>query len=124
MLMVTRLDRLVQTTRDLVNTLAQIADERAGFRSLAAASADTTTSHARLMLTVLGGLVEFERDIVRSRTTEGRERAKARGEKLGRSPKLPPHQIKDAINRRDAGKPTREIARMFSVSHSTNSRLS
>jgi DNA invertase Pin-like site-specific DNA recombinase len=44
------------------------------------------------MLTVLGGLAEFERDLIRSRTGEGRERAKARGVKMGRKPKLNPHQ--------------------------------
>ncbi len=78
-LMVTRPDRLARSTRDLLNTLAQITDKGAGFRSLADAWADTTTSHGRLMLTVLGGLAEFERDLIRSRTTEGHDRAKARG---------------------------------------------
>ena len=75
------------------------------------------------MLTVLGGLAEFERELIRARTSEGRERAKARGVHMGRPPKLTPHQKKEAIKRRDAGEPTREIARMFNVSHSTISRL-
>jgi DNA invertase Pin-like site-specific DNA recombinase len=122
-LIVTRLDRLARSTRDLLNTLAQIADKRAKFRSLADAWADTTTPHGRLMLTVLGGLAEFERELIRARTGEGRERAKARGVHMGRPPKLTPHQKKEAIKRRDAGEPTREIARMFNVSHSTISRL-
>ena len=122
-LMVTRLDRLARSTRDLLNTLAQIADKGAGFRSLADAWADTTTAHGRLMLTVLGGLAEFERDLIRARTSEGRARAVARGVKLGRKPKLTPHQQKEAMRRRNAGEPTREIARMFNVSHSTISRL-
>jgi DNA invertase Pin-like site-specific DNA recombinase len=73
-LTVTRLDRLARSTRDLLNTLGTIADRKAGFRSLGDAWADTTTSHGRLMLTVLGGLAEFERDLIRSRTGEGRER--------------------------------------------------
>jgi DNA invertase Pin-like site-specific DNA recombinase len=122
-LTVTRLDRLARSTRDLLNTLAQIADKGAGFRSLADAWADTTTAHGRLMLTVLGGLAEFERELIRARTGEGRARAVARGVKLGRRPKLTPHQKKEALKRRDAGEPTREIARMFNVSHSTISRL-
>jgi DNA invertase Pin-like site-specific DNA recombinase len=122
-LMVTRLDRLARSTRDLLNTLAQIADKRAAFRSLADAWADTTTPHGRLMLTVLGGLAEFERELIRARTSEGRERAAARGVHMGRPPKLTPHQKKEAIKRRDAGEPTRETARMFNVSHSTISRL-
>ena len=82
-LTVTRLDRLARSTRDLLNTLARIADKGAGFRSLADAWADTTTSHGRLMLTVLGGLAEFERELIRARTGEGRERAKARGVHTG-----------------------------------------
>ena len=71
-LMVTRLDRLARSTRNLLNTLAAIADRKAGFRSLGDAWADTTTSHGKLMLTVLGGLAEFERDLMRARTSEGR----------------------------------------------------
>ena len=67
-LMVTRLDRLARSTRDLLNTLAQIADKGAGFRSLGDAWADTTTAHGRLMLTVLGGLAEFERELIVSGT--------------------------------------------------------
>jgi DNA invertase Pin-like site-specific DNA recombinase len=81
-LMVTRLDRLARSTRDLLNTLAAITGKKAGFRSLADAWADTTTAHGRLMLTVLGGLAEFERELIRARTGEGRERAKARGQSL------------------------------------------
>jgi DNA invertase Pin-like site-specific DNA recombinase len=75
------------------------------------------------MLTVLGGLAEFERDLIRARTGEGRERAKARGVKMGRKPKLTPHQKAEAIKRRDAGEPMRDIAKSFDVSHSTISRL-
>jgi DNA invertase Pin-like site-specific DNA recombinase len=123
-LMVTRLDRLARSTRDLLNTLATIAGKKAGFRSLGDAWADTTTAHGRLMLTVLGGLAEFERELIRARTGEGRARAVARGAKMGRKPKLTPHQQREAIKRRDAGEPTREIARTYNVSHSTISRLS
>src|ERR1700692_1788586 len=87
-LTVTRLARLARSTRDLLNTLGAIADRKAGFRSLGDTWADTTTSHGRLMLTVLGGLAEFERDLIRARTGEGRARAVARGVKMGRKPKL------------------------------------
>src|SRR6202041_884305 len=75
-LIVTRLDRLARSTRDLLNTLATIADRKAGFRSLGDAWADTTSAHGRLMLTVLGGLAEFERELIRARTGEGRARAR------------------------------------------------
>jgi DNA invertase Pin-like site-specific DNA recombinase len=122
-LMVTRLDRLARSTRDLLNTLATITDRKAGFRSLGDAWADTTSAHSRLMLTVLGGLAEFERELIRTRTGEGRARAKARGVRMGRPPKLTSHQVKEALRRRDAGEPMRDIARTYNVSHSTISRL-
>jgi DNA invertase Pin-like site-specific DNA recombinase len=123
-LLVTRLDRLARSTRDLLNTLAAIADRKAGFRSLGDTWADTTTSHGRLMLTVLGGLAEFERDLIRARTGEGRARAVARGQKMGRPPKLTPHQRHEAIKRRDAGDETlADIARSYNVSPATISRL-
>jgi len=123
-LMVTGLDRLARSTRELLNTLAAITAKNAGFKSLGDAWADTTTSHGRLMLTVLGGLAEFERDLIRTRTGEGRDRAKARGVKLRRKPKLTDHQKREAIRRRDhQGEPVREIARSYNVSHSTISRL-
>jgi DNA invertase Pin-like site-specific DNA recombinase len=121
---VTRLDRLARSTRDLLNTLAAITERKAGFRSLGDAWADTTTSHGRLMLTVLRGLAEFERDLIRTRTGEGRERAKARGIKLGRKPKLNVHQRQEAIKRRDVdSEPIRDIARSYNVHNSTISRL-
>jgi DNA invertase Pin-like site-specific DNA recombinase len=123
-LMVTRLDRLARSTRDLLNTLAAIGRKEAGFRSLADTWADTTTPHGRLMLTVLGGLAEFERELIRVRTGEGRARAKARGVRLGRRPKLTPHQRHEALQRRESGEPVVEIARSYNVSHSTISRLS
>jgi DNA invertase Pin-like site-specific DNA recombinase len=120
---VTRLDRLARSTRDLLNTLGTIADRKAGFRSLGDTWADTTTSHGRLMLTVLGGLAEFERDLIRSRTGEGRARAKARGVKMGRKPKLTGHQRAEAIRRKENGEAVREIARSYNVHNSTISRL-
>ena len=122
---VTRLDRLARSTRDLLNTLATITGKGAGFRSLGDTWADTTTAHGRLMLTVLGGLAEFERELIRTRTGEGRERAKARGVRLGRKPKLTQHQQQEAIKRRDAGEETlAEIGRSYNVSGWTISRLS
>jgi len=123
-LLVARLDRLARSTRDLLNVLAEITERGAGFRSLGDIWADTTTPHGRLMLTVLGGLAEFERELIRARTSEGRTRAKARGVKLGRKPKLTPHQIKEAIKRRDRGEETlAEIGRSYNVSGWTISRL-
>jgi DNA invertase Pin-like site-specific DNA recombinase len=123
-LMVTRLDRLARSTRDLLNTLAKITDRKAGFRSLGDAWADTTTAHGRLMLTVLGGLAEFERELIRARTGEGRARAKANGKSLGRPFKMTKHQRQEALARRERGELLTEIARSYNVSAATISRLS
>jgi DNA invertase Pin-like site-specific DNA recombinase len=123
-LTVTRLDRLARSIRDLLNTLAAITGKKAGFRSLSDTWADTTTSHGRLMLTVLGGLAEFERDLIRARTGEGRARAVARGQRMGRPPKLTAHQQKEAIKRRERGEESlTEIGRSYNVSAATISRL-
>src|SRR5215510_7602168 len=91
-LIVTRLDRLARSTRDLLNILDAVGKAGAGFKSLGDSWADTTTPHGRLMLTVLGGLAEFERELIRARTDDGRKRAKARGVKFGRPVKLTAHQ--------------------------------
>jgi DNA invertase Pin-like site-specific DNA recombinase len=122
-LVVTRLDRLARSTRDLLNLLDAVTKKGAGFKSLRDTWADTTTAHGRLMLTVLGGLAEFERELIRTRTGEGRDRAKARGVVMGRKPKLSSHQKKEAIARRQAGDTLVNIAQTFGVSHSTISRL-
>jgi DNA invertase Pin-like site-specific DNA recombinase len=109
-LIVTRLDRLARSTRDLLHALDTIARKGAGFKSLADAWADTTTPHGRLMPTVLGGLAEFERELTRARTGEGRALAKARGVHMGRPPKLTPHQQAEARQRRDNGETLTDIA--------------
>jgi DNA invertase Pin-like site-specific DNA recombinase len=121
--LVTRLDRLARSTRDLLEILAEIGDQGAAFRSLSDAWADTTTAHGRLMLTVLSGLAEFERELIRARTSEGRDRARTRGVRMGRKPKLTSHQRREALARKAAGEPVTEIARSYNVSHSTISRL-
>ena len=122
-LAVTRLDRLARSTRDLLNVLATVSEHGAGFRSLGDPWADTTTPHGRLMLTVLGGLAEFERALILSRIGEGRARAMARGVRFGRKLKLTAHQIAEARARREAGEALSDIGRSFNVSHSTISRL-
>jgi len=122
-LLVTRLDRLARSTLDLLNVLQDVNAAGASFRSLGDAWADTTTPQGRLMLTILGGLAEFERHLIKARTGEGRARAKARGVKMGPKFKLTHHQKQEALARREAGEPAREIARSYNVSHSTIVRL-
>ena len=78
-LIVTKLDRLARSTRDLLNTLAAIGDKGAAFKSLGDSWADTTTPAGKLILTVLGGLAEYERHLILARTSEGRKRAQQRG---------------------------------------------
>jgi hypothetical protein len=85
--------------------------------------ADTTTPHGRLMLTVLGGIAEFERDLILERTNEGRARAVADGVRFGRKPKLTKHQAREALQRLADGESTREVALSYAVDQSTISRL-
>jgi len=122
-LVVCKLDRLARSTRDLLNTLDTIGKAGATFRSLADQWADTATPHGRLMVTVLGGLAEFERHLILTRTTEGRTRAQANGVRFGRKPSLTAYQRAEALRRRAQGETLTEIARSFNVSHMTIARL-
>jgi DNA invertase Pin-like site-specific DNA recombinase len=121
---VTRLDRLAGSTHDLLNMLNMLVVRGAAFRSLGDPWADTAAPHGRLMLTVLGGLAEFERELIRARTGEGRERATARGQHMGRPPSLTLHQQHEVIRALRAGTATQaDLARQFKVNQSTISRL-
>jgi DNA invertase Pin-like site-specific DNA recombinase len=122
-LVVTRLDRLARSTRDLLNILDAVAKAGASFKSLADTWADTTTAHGKLLLTVLGGLAEFERELIRARTDDGRKRAKARGVKFGRPVKLTTHQRQEALQRLADGAVQADLARSYGVSEATISRL-
>jgi DNA invertase Pin-like site-specific DNA recombinase len=102
-LLVTRLDRLARSTRDLLNVLDAVGKRGAGFKSLADPMIDTTSPHGKLILAVLAALAEFERSMILARTDEGRKRAQARGVRFGRKPKLTPFQIAEVIARRKAG---------------------
>jgi DNA invertase Pin-like site-specific DNA recombinase len=105
-LVVTKLDRLGRSTLNLLRIIDQIGREGAGLKSLGEPWADTTTSAGRLMLTVLSGIAEFERDLILQRTNEGRARAMAEGKRFGRKPKLTKHQAREALKRcrRDAAR--------------------
>jgi DNA invertase Pin-like site-specific DNA recombinase len=120
---VTRIDRLARSTFDLFGIVKRIVDAKAQFRSLAEPWADSGSSTGRLMLAVLGGLADVERDLIRTRTAEGRSRAKAQGKHMGRPPSLTPAQKKEAIRRRAQGATLAELARSYSVSRATISRL-
>ena len=119
----TRLDRLARSTRDLLNIVRAIAERGAAFKSLADTWADTSNAHGRLMMTILGGLAEFERELIRARTSAGRERAKAKGIRFGRKPKLTAHQRAHALELLDADKSQAEVGRILGVDQATISRL-
>jgi DNA invertase Pin-like site-specific DNA recombinase len=122
--LVTRLDRLARSTRDLLNTLDKIGKAGAQFKSLREVWADTTTPHGRLMVTMLAGIAEFERELIHARTGDGISRAKAAGVHMGRPPKLTKHQRQEVLARLDRGEETlTEIARSYAVSHMTISRI-
>ena len=120
---VTRIDRLARSTFDLFAIVKQIVDAKAQFRSLAEPWADTGTSTGRLMLAVLGGLADVKRDLIRTRTAEGRSRAKAQGQHMGRPSKLTDAQKAEARRRRAEGATLAELARSYGVGKSTISRL-
>jgi DNA invertase Pin-like site-specific DNA recombinase len=122
-LVVTRLDRLARSTRDLLNTLDAVGKKGATFKSLVDGWADTTTPHGRLILTALGGLAEFERELIRARTGEGRRRAVAAGKKLGRRSKLTAHQQAEIIRRHGTGEGVMVLARSYGVSLPTILRV-
>jgi DNA invertase Pin-like site-specific DNA recombinase len=119
---VTRIDRLARSTFDLFGIVKRIVDAKAQFRSLAEPWADSTSSTGRLMLAVLGGLADVERDLIRTRTAEGRTRAKARGKHMGRPPSLTPAQQKEATRRRAQGATLQELADSYDRSIATMRR--
>jgi len=121
--LVTRIDRLARSTFDLFGIVKRIADAGAAFRSLAEPWADTGTSTGRLMLAVLGGLADVERDLIRTRTAEGRSRAKACGKHMGRPPSLTPQQRAEAKQRRAEGATLKELAESYNVGVATISRV-
>jgi len=122
-LMVTRIDRLARSTRDLLNIIHEVKQAKATFRSLDEPWADTDSELAEFMLTVLAAVAKLERATILGRTAEGRARAKAQGKSLGRPFKLTPEQQREARAMLAAGRATRDIAKVFNVNPSTISRL-
>jgi DNA invertase Pin-like site-specific DNA recombinase len=119
MVTVTRIDRLARSTFDLFGIVKRIVDAKAQFRSLAEPWADTGTSTGRLMLAVLQGLADVERDLIRTRTAEGRSRANAQGQQMGRPLALTPAQQTEATRRRAEAATLDELARSYNVGIST-----
>ena len=122
-LLVTRLDRLARSTLDLLSILKTVGDSGGAFRSIADTWADTTTPHGRLMLTVLGGLAEFERELIKARTGEGIKRAKAAGVRFGRPPRMTDKQREDILTMLRCGYKPSYVAEQFQFDSSTIRRL-
>ena len=120
---VTRIDRLARSTFDLFSIVKSIVDAGAQFRSLAEPWADSSNSTGRLMLAVLGGLADVERDLIRTRTAEGRSRAKARGAHMGRPPALTPQQRQEVVRRLADGETIADLARSYNVGATTIHRV-
>jgi DNA invertase Pin-like site-specific DNA recombinase len=120
---VCKLDRLGRSRRELLELIYRIDQAGAAFRSLGDPLFDTSTSQGRLLVTMLAAIAEFERELIRERTGEGRKRALANGVRFGRKPKLTDHQRKEAMSRRGNGETLAQIARSYAVSVSMISRL-
>lgn len=120
---VTRLDRLARSTFDLFSIVKTITDKKAQFYSLAEPWTDTSTSTGRLMLAVLGGLADVERDLIRTRTAEGRARAMEQGKRMGRPRQITDAQRQEITSRRQRGETLKSVATAFGISESTVSRI-
>jgi DNA invertase Pin-like site-specific DNA recombinase len=121
-LLVTKLDRLGRSTRELLDLIERIGKAGAAFRSLGDPLWDTSSSQGRLLSTLLAAIAEFERDLIKERT--GRKRAQAAGVQFGRKRKLSDYQRQEALKRRAAGETLREIDKSCAVDVSMISRLS
>jgi DNA invertase Pin-like site-specific DNA recombinase len=121
--LVTKLDRLGRSTRELLDLIDRIGKAGAVFRSLGDPLWDTSSAQGRLLSTLLAAIAEFERELIRERTGDGRKRAMARGIKFGRKPKLSPFQKAEALKRRATGETLAAIAKSYAVDISTISRL-
>ena len=122
-LIVCKLDRLARSTSHLLSIVESLKEKKAHLKSLDEPWADTTSPGGKMILTVFSGIAEFERDLIRDRTSAGREQARKKGIHLGRPRKMSPEQIKLAQELIAQGKPIAEIAKTFGVDRSTLYRL-
>lgn len=118
-LIVTRLDRLARSTTELLRIAEKIREKEAGLQSLEEPWADTTSPAGRMVLTVFAGIAEFERELIHSRTEEGKHAAKLRGVAFGRPPKMRSDQRQLARQLIEDGKSVSEVARTFNVHPAT-----
>lgn len=122
-LVVWRLDRLALSTRELLNIVEKIKNTGAGLQSLSELWADTTSYAGKMVLTVFAGIAEFERDLIRHRTSAGRISAQKRGVRFGRPVKLNSDQRQVAMQLLEEGKSPKQVANTFGVHPATIYRL-
>ncbi|MCK1480476.1 recombinase family protein [Bradyrhizobium sp. 197] len=116
---VAKLDRLARSTRDLANILHELNEQSCGLTSLGEPWCDTTTEIGRLMITIMGGIAEFERGLIRARTEEGLEEARAKGTKFGRKRAMTPEEVRVAAERYAKGETQAQLAVVYGVSEAT-----
>jgi len=116
---VVRLDRLVRSSRYLANIMHDLAEMECGFVSLRETWCDTTTKVGRLLTTIMGGINQFERELIRERCEEGIARAKALGTKFGRRNALGPSQRRKVAQLHAKGATVRELAETYEVGVAT-----
>ena len=122
-IVVWKLDRLARSTRDLLDTMEFIRESGGQFQSISEPWADSMSHAGKMIMTVFAGIAEFERDLIRERTSAGRLAAKSKGVRFGRPRKLNPQQAKLAQRLLDEGKLVSEIAETFGVHVATIYRL-
>lgn len=114
-----KLDRLARSTKQLIETVEELARRGVGFRCLTQ-DIDTTTAGGRLVFTIFSAIAEFEREIIRERTRAGLDAARARGRRGGRPPGLKARDLKEArALLRDPEITVEQVAARFKVSPST-----
>lgn len=122
-LVVWKLDRLSRSLKDLLRILEILSEKKAAFTSLTEAI-ETTSPAGRMMMQMLGAFAEFERAMIRERTTAGLARARAQGRHPGRPSKIKPHQAAEILRAHKNGEKSQaELARLFNLHPSAVCRL-
>lgn len=120
-LVVWKVDRLARSVVDLITIIDALAKRGVGFKVLTGALSgiDTTTPEGRLFLTIVGGMAEFERELMRERTKAGVAAAKANGKRLGRPAAIDDDKLAAILARKAKGQSASDIAKALGVGRST-----